>query len=93
MDKATSGKPCPKGTYSEGINKLQVCAACDTGVTTAKEGSNSSLACTVSLPGYRMVNGTSAEPCPLGTYNDKEGGNCTLCEKGECLTGPLQSCA
>eukprot|EP00775_Hariotina_reticulata_P003536 gene3536-3805_t len=80
LDKGT-GKKCPKGTYTTGLNQLSVCNPCGDGVTTAAEGSTSVDACDRAVPGYKYTGSNTAEKCDLDTFNPTEStsSTCTPC--------------
>jgi len=84
FDKGT-GKKCPKGTYTTGLNQLSVCIPCGDGVTTAAEGSTAESACDRALPGYKYTGSNTAAKCDLDTYNPAEStsSTCTPCPFSE----------
>jgi len=79
LDKGT-GKKCPKGTYTTGLNTKSVCDPCNTGVTTAGEGSTSVAACDRAILGYKLTAPNTAVKCEVNTYNDVEGSTAGTCK-------------
>eukprot|EP00775_Hariotina_reticulata_P003324 gene3324-3601_t len=94
------GKLCPKGTYTDTLNSLNLCTPCGTGVTTAAEGSTAVSACDRAIKGYKYTGSNTAAPCELNFYQDEESTNssCKACPfnmltRLEGATGPADCLA
>lgn len=89
LDKGV-GKKCPKGTFTTGLNTQAACTPCNTGVTTAAEGSSSAAACDRAIQGYSYNGDGTASECAANFYNDGEttAASCTPCPNGACGLQP-----
>ena len=67
LDKS-SGKPCPRGTYTTANNRQAVCSACSAGVTTAVTASTNPSDCALAKPGYYLTGATTAAKCAKNFY-------------------------
>ncbi|WIA12137.1 hypothetical protein OEZ85_012210 [Tetradesmus obliquus] len=67
---------CPMGSYSRGGQLASVCAACNAGTTTQREGSTSKDECNKCKPGYGKQPGSAdCTKCITGTYQAGFAGN------------------
>lgn len=74
----------PKGTFTTSLNTQAACTPCNTGVTTAAEGSSSAAACDRASQGYSYNGDGTASECEVNSYNDGEttAATCTRCPNG-----------
>ncbi|KAJ5074767.1 insulin-like growth factor binding proteinn-terminal [Anaeramoeba ignava] len=69
---------CVPGTFTAN-NGSQWCSECPDGYYTDYEGATE---CTKCGTGHQTKNPSSCDPCPSGTYNNKEASLCVLCSSG-----------